>query len=152
MLGVEPPASGTWSQNSTTRPPRQVRLKGVKACVQQSMSNHVKFGSEQWIWPIFKKGRWVSYSGKFYFQKPRMLHTCINVRQIPSWCRGVVSWTSSVTQGCVGQRILVGVFTPLFIISIIRQSYNTQQDFFFLKFLLDRGPFCGGTGTLCFGL
>ena len=46
MLGVEPPTSGLKGYNSTTRPTWQVRLKGVKFCAQQSMSNYLQFGSE----------------------------------------------------------------------------------------------------------
>ena len=31
-------------------------------------------------------------------------------------------------------------------------QHGTIGVLFFLKFLLDRGPFCGATGTFCFGL
>ena len=31
-------------------------------------------------------------------------------------------------------------------------NYNRTASSFLFKFLLDRGPFCGATGTLCFGL
>ena len=34
-------------QNYTTRPPWQVSLKGVNVSAQQSMSNHLQFGSRQ---------------------------------------------------------------------------------------------------------
>ena len=47
MLVVEPLTSGLCGQNSTVRPTWQVRLKGAKACVQQSMPNHLQFDSEQ---------------------------------------------------------------------------------------------------------
>ena len=49
MLVVEPPTSGLCGQKSTVRPTWQVRLKGVKVCVQQSMPNHLQFDSEQSI-------------------------------------------------------------------------------------------------------
>ena len=35
---------------------------------------------------------------------------------------------------------------------IYRQGNYLTVITFFLKFLLDRGPFCGATGTICFGL
>ena len=36
--------------------------------------------------------------------------------------------------------------------SICGKSFSSWRVFFFLIFLLDQDPFCGGTGTLCFGL
>ena len=35
---------------------------------------------------------------------------------------------------------------------VCTRQINITAIFFFFDFLLDRGPFCGATGTLCFGL
>ena len=46
MLGVEPPTSGLWGQNSTTTPTWQVKLKGVKVCAHQKHDQ--SFAIRQW--------------------------------------------------------------------------------------------------------
>ena len=45
MLAIEPSTCGSLGQNSTTRPTWQVRLKGVKVCAQQNMTNHLHDGN-----------------------------------------------------------------------------------------------------------
>ena len=45
MLGVEPQTSGLSGQNPTATPTWRVRMKDVKVCAQQNMSNQLQFGS-----------------------------------------------------------------------------------------------------------